>query len=112
VSHPGSVPCKVKSGTSQPGSEREGTERQPKRLHHPEGHCQRPEFLSRVGREWFRPTADNVQALRSVMRAYGYRDTRHFPLTLRSRQLLVKSFLDDLQLEALHDPLLKNLTSE
>jgi hypothetical protein len=46
------------------------------------------------------------------MRAYGYRDTRHFPLTLRSRQLLVKSFLDDLQLEALHDPLLKNLTSE
>ena len=46
------------------------------------------------------------------MRADGYRDTWHLRLIARPRQLLVESLLDDLQLEALHDPLLENLTSE
>ena len=36
----------------------------------------------------------------------------HLRMMRPSRQLLVESFLDDLQLEALHDPLLKNFGSE
>ena len=46
------------------------------------------------------------------MRADGHRDTWHLRLIVRSRQLLLDSLLDDLQLEALYDPLLKNLTSQ
>jgi len=49
---------------------------------------------------------------RTIMGADGYRDTWHLRLIVRPRQLLAESLLDDLQLEALHDPLLKNLTSE
>lgn len=36
----------------------------------------------------------------------------HLRLARRSRQFLVESLLDDLQLEALYDPLLKNLRGE
>ena len=46
------------------------------------------------------------------MGADSYRDTWHLRLIVRPRQLLVDSLLYDLQLEALHDPLLENLTSE
>jgi hypothetical protein len=46
------------------------------------------------------------------MRADGDRDTWHLPLALRPRQLLAESLLYDLQLEALYDPLFKNLRGE
>jgi hypothetical protein len=46
------------------------------------------------------------------MRADGHRDSWHLRLIPHSRQFLVESLLDDLQLEALYDPLFKNLRGE